>query len=48
MIPVMSLTVFGLAVFLLIFGAPVFVSIGLASVFTFCFIIRFLLSLFPN
>lgn len=37
MIPVMSLTVFGLAVFLLIFGAPVFVSIGLASVFTILF-----------
>ncbi|HCJ95107.1 MAG TPA: C4-dicarboxylate ABC transporter permease [Sphaerochaeta sp.] len=34
MIPVMSLTVFGLAVFLLLLGTPVFVSIGLASVMT--------------
>ncbi len=34
MIPVMSLTVFGIAVFLLLLGTPVFVSIGLASVLT--------------
>ncbi|MBN2860051.1 MAG: TRAP transporter large permease [Sphaerochaetaceae bacterium] len=34
MVPVMSLTVFALAFFLLLSGAPVFVSIGLASIAT--------------
>jgi len=37
MIPVMSLTVFGVAVFLLLLGTPVLVSIGLSSVFTIMF-----------